>query len=121
MKAGVIKHIPPRDEIHDSARLCIEVLDEQGKAIGVIEIRADSLLTDHDLLQWNNFASRVDQAPRKAAYLKRYPLSAGEHNRYRVEAEIREDLDDWYLRQRRDRDRYVGIDPEQVRAFNRHR
>jgi hypothetical protein len=38
-----------------------------------------------------------------------------------IRYEMREDFDDWYLRQRRDRERREGIDPKVLSDWSRHR
>lgn len=116
LRAGKIKFEPPRDPIRDSGRLIVEVLDDAGNVIDHVAIVADAITDDKERLNVEIFAYNVDEAPRKIKYREQH-----KGNDEMIMYELREDHDDWYLRQRRDRPRGAGIDPQALREWSRHR
>lgn len=103
MKAGSIKFVPADDPIEDSARLRIEVVDDDGSPIGELELVADDLTWNEQREAVALFAYNVDEARRKPWYLQHH------ENREQVLNEMREDFFDWSFRQRGERERWEGL------------
>jgi hypothetical protein len=120
-KAGAIDLIQPPDPVRGSSLLRVEVIDDEGRPIGHVDIDAKTFAGEDDCRNIQVFAFNVDEETRKPGYLEQYPLAEGEHNQYRIEQEMREDFDDWNLRQRRGRARYDGISRDVVAEWHRHR
>ncbi len=115
------RYVPPSDPILGSGRLEIETLDENGATTFRLEIVAADVADEQQRSAIEHFAASVAEEQRKAGYLERWPLSEGEHNRYRIEGELREDRDDWHFRLRRDRDRYEGLGDEALSKWRTQR
>lgn len=120
LRAGKIALVPAADPVGDPARLRIELFDADGNALGNVSISAADI-RDKSARAVALFAFQIEEEQRKIEHLQRYPLLAGSHNRARIEVELAEDFDDWFLRQRRGRDRYEGLAENDVREWQRHR
>jgi hypothetical protein len=115
-KAGKVTFIAPYDPIHDSGRLVVELLDDAGQVFDHVEIAADAITDEDQRLSVEIFAYNVDEARRKIEYREKH-----KGNDEMIHYELREDFDDWYLRQRRDRARHAGIDPKVLAEWSRNR
>lgn len=123
-KAGKIKFVPPDDPIDSAGRLRIELLDDGDNPIGELDVQADAITSDEERRAVAIFAHQVDNGPRRAKHIEKFregESTLRDYQRARIEAAIREDWDDWYLRQRFDMALYEGIDPAKVREWRRHR
>jgi hypothetical protein len=107
-----VEYIAPQDPVDGAGQL--QILDDSGASNPVV-LNCD-LLTEDDRKAIEAFAFAVEEEPRRREYVKKYGS-----NRERIMQELREDFDDHFLRQRRTRDRYVGIDDAVLREWRRHR
>jgi hypothetical protein len=114
MKAGNIEFVPARDQVGDSPKLRIQIQGDDGVDVGEIELVADDLTGDrqpgelHTYGPLELFAFTVDEARRKARYIKQFD------NLERVRQELQEDLYEWHFRQRRDKERWEGLGDDAV-------
>ncbi len=121
-KSAAIELIQPPDPVRGSSVLRVEVVGNDGRRIGHVDIDAKALAGDEDnCRKIQVFAFNVDEETRMPGYLEKYPLAEGEHSQYRIQQEMRDDFDDWHLRQRRGRPRYEGISREVLAEWSRHK
>lgn len=103
---------PKLNDQVDPAKLRIEVADDGGNVIGELELVADNIVNPEERDAIQNFAFWVEEAPRKAQYLR----EAEEHgNLERVRSAIRDDFDANFFRERRDRGHYEGLGDVAIR------
>lgn len=102
----------------DRATLIVELLDDAGQVAGELELVADDITEPDDRKSIASFALWVEEALRKAQYLREYE----EHgNLERVRGAIREDFDAHFFRERRNRGHYEGLGDEALRHWQMQR
>jgi len=111
MRAGKITLNLPYDPIRGSAVLRVELLDDAGNPSGHVDLDADELGADERQREAvDAFAFNVEEAPRKADYIKCNPDNFALAKWY-----WDEDLYEWMFRRRRGRKPYEGLGDEAIR------
>lgn len=107
-----ISLIPPADPVGECALLRIRVLGPDGASVvNEITLRADEVSTDPERSDFQLFAYHVGEEPRKAEYLKQFPVTPAQKwdifaqrrdasNRASIEQALQDDFDAWRGRQR---------------------
>ncbi len=116
LKPGKIRYEPPHDPVRESGGLVVEILDDAGKVIDHLAIAANAITDVDERRSIEIFAYNVVEEVRKVQYRKEHA-----DNDEMIRYELREDFDDWYLRQRRGLPRHEGIDAMVLAEWSRHR